>query len=401
MVLVLLPVFACYNIGSIALYKYLMMLNCIILYVSGKRNNRYYLPSSLIPFYIYAFTIPVILALLIGALTNFMGNFLTPLLFGLNLILLLPHLNLNYIYKYYRFIVIIACVIFVMQEVSYYTTGYRFGALIPFLDLYFGVRASDYMMNSITYNARSCSIFVEPSHFAQYLAPFLALELNRLNDKDSLFNFITVFISLVFVFLRSGNGLFLCATIWIFAFFFSRMKVYKKIFFILPLLVGVIYYGYGLFSVTEEGEKVLDRIEQLEVDQDRVSSGMIRIHRGFFVYKDMSLETKTFGVGAGGADYMIDNSRFHWMFASENDHYLNNASFFLIAYGLIGTFLFLLFLIDILKKKRFLSIVIVASFFTLCFMESFVFETRMLLYIGLAALPLVENIHYSKNKKSV
>jgi hypothetical protein len=368
-----------------------MMLNCIVLYIGGNNKERFFFPKSLIPFYIYGLSIPIFVATLIGATTHFLGSFLTPILFGLNLILLLPHLKVEYIYKYYKIIVLFACVVFIMQEVSYYTIGHRFGALIPFLDLYNGIPASQYMSQKISFSERSCSIFVEPSHFGQYLAPFLALEINKLNNKGSLLNIYTIFITIVLIVLRSGNGLFLCAIIWLFAFLFSKMKVIKKLFFILPLAAAAIYIGYGYVSTSEEGEKTLQRVEQLDVEQDRVSSGMIRLYRGFFVFDEMPIEAKVFGVGAGGADYMIDNSVYHWMFASEEDHYLNNSSFFLIAYGYIGTLLFLLFLIDIIKRKHFLSTVIVAGYITLSLMESFVFETRMLLYIGLASLALVDN----------
>lgn len=394
--LVLYPVFACYNVGSIALYKYLMMSSCILLFLGSKGRERFFLPKYLLRFYIYAFSIPVAIAIILGAMTNFLGAFLTPLLFVLNLILILPHLKVEIIYRYYKIIVFLACGVFVLQEISYYTMGYRFGALIPFLDLYFGSSASEYMKNVMIYQTRSSSFFVEPSHFAQYLAPFFAIELKKLNEKGKIFNFTSVFITLVFVFLRSGNGLFLCAVIWIFAFLFSRMRIIKKLFLVLPLILCTLYFGYGFFSTSEEGEEVLERIEQLNVEQDRVSSGLIRIYRGFFVFEEMPIEAKIFGVGAGGVDYMIDNSRYHWMFLSEKDHYLNNASFFLMAYGYIGTFFFILFLIDILMKNSFLSIIIVAAFITLSLMESFVFETRMLLYISLASLPLLSKIRQEK-----
>ncbi len=379
--LVFFPILECYNVGSVALYKYLMLISCLLL-AKGTLGKKNILPKVLLFFYIYAFTIPQFNAIATNAMSHFTGSYLTPLLFALNLGVFIPFLNYKYVKKYYTFFIIVACGVFLAQELSFLFFGKRFSALIPFMQLYTGVSAADLAPHIAVLN-RSCSIFAEPSHFAQYLTPYVAIVMHDLHQKKKFFNVPVVVLSLVFILLRSGNGLILIALLWVFFVLFSNTKTIWKYTIVIPLSIIIGIYGYMLFSNTEQGAAVLDRAEELDVDFSRVSSGTIRVYRGFWVYNDMEIGDKILGVGAGGIYDAVDKSRFHWMFY-ENERYLNNASAFLVAYGLIGTILFIVFLVSLCDKRKFGTILLVVAFVGLSFMESFFWNTRMLLYIGLA-----------------
>ena len=394
--LVVFPILECYNIGSIALYKFLMLLSCFLLGrgIIGKKNI---LPKLLLVFYIYAFTVPQFNAIATDSMSNFAGSYLTPLLFVLNLAVFIPFLNYKYVKKYYTFFIIIACGVFVAQELSFLFLGKRFSALIPFLRLYVGVSAADFAPHIAALN-RSCSIFAEPSHFAQYLTPYVAIVMHDLHQKKKVFSVPVVALSLVFVILRSGNGLLLIALLWVFFILFSNTKTILKYTIVIPLSLVIGIYAFNLFSNTEQGAAVLERTEELDTNYSRVSSGTIRVYRGFWVYNDMNFNDKLLGVGAGGINDAVDRSRFHWMFY-ENERYLNNASAFLVAYGAIGTILFVVFLLSLCDKRRFGTILLVVTFVGLSFMESFFWNTRMLLYIGLAVClkNIKDPIEYEEN----
>lgn len=390
-----MPFFACYNLFGTSMAKYLMLITCIILFLNGKQV--FDVPQHFKWFLIYAFTIPQLVAIVTSNTSHFVGSYITLGLFAFTLCLLIPYLRLDLVLKYYRLFVYLTIVIFALQELSSLLLGHRFSALIPFLTLYTDVEASKFAPTLINAD-RSSSIFVEPSHYAQYLAPFLALSLYDLYKKHKFLSKDAVIVSLVFLIMRSGNGLILCASIWLVHLLIANIGKLKKIFIIIPLALLLLYQGFMILSQTEQGAEVLDRQEELSADYSRTdSSGTIRIYRGFFVQSGMSLLTQMFGVGQGGANDIIDHSAYRWMFF--NEHYLNNASGFLISYGYIGTLLFLLFLFSQYNKSNKASLLLIVAFIVLCFIESFMCDVRMLLYISLICLMGKEGSKYHINVK--
>ena len=375
--LVSMPLLQCYNILGTALTKFLML--GLILFFLFVGNKRPQVPKQLKYFLVYAFTIPQIFAIISGNTSEFLGSYITLILFSATFVCLMPYLSLSHIIRYYRVIVYIAIGVFVLQEVSFLVLGSRFGVLIPFLDLYTGMPASDYLEHYQSFE-RSCSIFVEPSHFAQYLAPYLALTLNDYSKKRRFFGIDAIIISVALLLARSGNGYFLLASIWVVHFLMCRISMLKKLCIVLPIVAFIIIYGFDYISKTDIGSEVLERTEQLDADYSGDKhSGTIRIYRGLWVYATMAPVLKVFGVGLGGVNDIIDNSPLSWSFAE--DHYVNNASLFLMAFGYIGCALLLLFLVSLCSRAVPGTIYIIVAFVVLCFMESFTFDSRMLLYL--------------------
>ena len=375
--LVCLPLLQCYNFLGTALTKFLML--GLVAYFAFIVRTKPTVPTKLKFFLLYAFTVPQVFAIISGNTSEFLGSFITLGLFFAAFIFFMPHLDVELIRKYYRVTIYVAIGVFLLQEISYYVTGARFGVLIPFLDLYNGTPASDFLSTYSSSN-RSCSIFVEPSHFAQYLAPYLALSLNVVSQQKRFFDLESIIISLVFIFLRAGNGYFLLASIWIVHFLCCNMSMLKKIFIILPFAAILIVYSFTYFSNSELGEQVLSRTEQLDPNYIGDSrSGTIRIYRGFWVYASMPSYLKVFGVGLGGVNSVIDNSPLSWSF--ENEHYVNNVSCFLMAFGYIGVFLLVIFLFSLCSRKEPGSIALIVAFICLGLMESFICDSRMLLYL--------------------
>lgn len=372
-----LPILQCYNFYGIAVNKFLMLFLIVLLFIRSKTINC--TSDKLKIFLAYAFTIPPIVALMYDYSSQFVGSFVQLGLFFVLFLLMQPYVEIGIIKKYYKLFAWAAISVFVAQETMGVVSGSRFGVLIPFLDLYNDVPASSYLPHYASFN-RSCSFFVEPSHFVQFIAPYLAIVLNDISKKGKFYGMEPVLISLAFLFSRSGTGYFLCATIWIVHFVTCQMKRWKKVMIILPMTLLVVVYGFAYFSKTQMGMEIMERSETIDANYSGDSrSGTIRIYRGFWVQATMPIVPKILGAGLGGTDDVIDDSPLFWMFY--NEHYVNNASGFLIAFGYVGTFLLMMYIISLCNRERTGSIMIIAAFVCLCFLESFMFDSRMLLYI--------------------
>lgn len=375
--IICMPILQCYNFRGIAVNKFLMLFLIILLLMRKLTINC--ASSKLKIFLAYAFTMPPIVALLFDYSSHFVGSFVQLGLFFVLYLLMLPYVDIEIIKRYYKVFVWAAISVFVTQEIMGVVTGGRFGVLIPFLDLYNDVPVSSYLSHYTSFD-RSCSFFVEPSHFVQYIAPYLAIVLNDISKKGKFYGIEPILISFAFLFSRSGTGYFLCATIWIVHFVTCQMKTYKKLMVVLPLTIIIVFYGLAYFSKTEMGTEVMDRYETIDANYSGDSrSGTIRIYRGFWVQATMPIITQVLGVGLGGTNDVIDKSPLALMFYDE--YYVNNASGFLIAFGYIGTILFLLYIISLCNRKNTGSVMIISAFVCLCFLESFLFDSRMLLYI--------------------
>lgn len=374
------PILEPYNFPgtSLAVYKVFMLFNLLLFFT--QRKEAWYVPRTYFLFLIYAFTIPTINAVLHGYVSNLLGSYLTLVLFTANLFLVSLFVDLEYLKKYYRILAIITCGIFFAQEVSFLIIGKRFMALIPFFDVHYG--DTEGFIQEMAMHDRSCSCFLEPSHFAQFIIPYLALELGILHEKNKEIGFYPVLITVVLLLLRSGVGLLSCATLWALFILFSKRSIAKKILIIFPLAVIIAFVMYMEYAESEKGNEVIERVSQLNPnDNEFLSSGIVRVYRGYWVYGSLDYPNKLFGVGIGGAKDAIDNSDYSWAFW-EGEHYINNIQTLLIGYGILGLILFVTFLFEITKKKTFTAILFVAAFLAMSLMESFFYTSKMLLCIS-------------------
>lgn len=392
------PLLEPYNIPGtrLAIYKILMLLNVFLFF--KHKGASLFIPRYYKWFLIYAFTIPTMNALFHNYMSHLLGSYLTLMLFSANLVLLAPFVDLDRFIKYYRIFGIITCAIFFAQEISFLLYGSRFMALIPFLDVHYEGFSTEEFSDKMSMKDRSCSCFLEPSHFAQYVLPLLAFELGSLHERNRSLAFVPIVLSIVLLILRSGVGLLCGAALWCVFILFSRRSLAVKTFVILPLVSILTLVFFISYSNTEKGAAVVDRAVQLNPNNNNeLSSGIIRVYRGYMVYDTLDLPAQLLGVGVGGANDAIDNSSYNWMF-EEGDHYLNNIQTLLIGYGIIGTFIFMLFLLSMIRTKSFVSVLFVVAFLSTSLLESYFGAYRMLLFLG---IPFVISSHfYVKNEKN-
>lgn len=386
-----------YLIGTINMFKFFMLFNCVFFFI--KRTVPISIDRNLKHFIIYAFTIPSLVALTFGYTSHILGSYLTVILFVLNLYLVLPFVNYEYLKRIYGYFAGFSVIIFIIQEIQYNILGYRMACLVPFFKLASQNMDMSQQLRAIQNLDRSSSIFAEPSHFAQYIVPYLAVCMGKLHSENKLLDWRIIVLSLCLLWLRSGNGILLCAVMWICFILFTNIRRGLKYFLIFPLCIVASIVFLNNISKTEIGEELQSRTEEMSISDDKITSGYIRLYRGYYIYGELNPIIKIFGVGLGGANDAIDNSSRSWMF-KEGDHYLNNIQILLISYGLLGTILFFVFLIGLIRKNFFEGKLIIIGFITMSFMESFFCSPKMLMYLAIPILAQRSFLHkkYKNNE---
>ncbi len=273
-------------------------------------------------------------------------------LFSLQLGFVTKFYDIKFFYKYSRIIAVITIVVLVFQDLFYLYSGHRFSALLPFGALTDGLPISE-LIQVQTSMDRSCSIFREPAHAAQFLLVVLALELFW-KGRDKLYTNFGLFLGVGLLILRSGNGLLGMILLVAFkAFYYLKQNKSKYRFLVLTIGVicclGVVSY----YSKTELGAETMARVS--EFDNNESSKSYIRIYRGFALLADSSFIVKLFGTNNDGILEIIHNSPVAYLFdglSTESDLYFNGVSSIILHIGIIGFVLFCSYMIKCQKESE-------------------------------------------------
>ena len=277
--------------------------------------------------------------------------------------------------RYYGYVVAICCGYFILQEISYNLTGTRISGLTTLVPTIYGALSEKYVAIQ-TKVPRSAAFFLEPSYFAQYLFPYIVL--NIFSKQKRAFKKV-IAVSLVMFLIRSGNGTILLLLIWGTWFLFSNIKAYIKILvvaFMLMGLAGIYFYDPSIY------ESLLSRTSELHASAsanmgESETSGFIRFFRGYYLYNDMPLFSKIFGSTNDAVLSAMKASPFLW----NKDQFMNGVQTLLIYNGLIVCLLYfrhiLLFCKGALKQKEVVAFVL--GFIFLMFSESYYLCSRALL----------------------
>lgn len=375
-----IPLFEPYSLSGISLDT-ILFLGCVIYGFITCPNNCKPKLYSVNAFFIYAFTIPNLIALFYGYSNHIISSIIVLTLYLLCILKVFPQIRFSYMLSKYRLIVYFVCGIFVVQELMYMILGFRFSAMIPFLPLkYEGLSMSSFIKYQMSYE-RSSSLFLEPSHMAQFIIPYLAIKLGETKKVFNLASYIEpLILTGVLFFLRSGCGVIGALVIWGFFFLQIKLSVVKKTFFI---LIGIVIsiFAYSQLSSTEIGKSLSIRSTEFDEGASYERSGVIRVTRGFLVYGAENEILQILGVGTGGTIDVIEDSPYKFMFFG-NERYLNNVQMLLVGFGLIGSFLFLIHLYNLYSKNTLSARLVLWSFLGISFLESFFFNSKMALYMS-------------------
>lgn len=376
------PILEPYVIGSITLANFFIIAVTFTLLLFGTERIRF--PKTYTWFFLYALVIPIITAALYNYLESISSIFIPVIFFSLAFLVLPFYISYKHVIKYYKILVIITSIIFILQELMFSFLGFRFSGLIPFLDIKYANIDMTFFRTSQMFARRSSSIFLEPAHFAQFLLPYLAIKFGELHYQKKIFDKMAIFVSLILLFTWSGNAIIISSILWTVYILSFNTTTIKKVVFIIPFFAILSFLAFDYVSSTEKGVALLERRSELDLDAERISSGTIRLYRGYYVYKDLPLGAQIFGVSTGGYRKAIDDTPARNMFY-DYERYLNNTQALLIGYGIIGSILFILFLQSLYRRNSYGGRMLLLTFILLSFIESFFFVPKMILMLSLAA----------------
>lgn len=361
---VIAPILSAYSIwGLFDLGTLLVIISSIPVILYRGRLNL-----SSPKYYFWFVIIAILIALLInGTLPQRLLLYTVSLVLGCSLI------DYKKALKYYHILVIVSCTFFLLQEFMFALVGYRVSGIFNFLPTIYGDMSAD-IINGSRFSDRSSSFFLEPSFFVQYLFPYVAL---NLFDKKGLYRAIGV--SLIILLSKSGNGVLLLILMWSIWFLFSsNIKGKNKlivVFLTICFLSGVMYFKSDIF------DSLIARTSELSISGKNdafLSSGFMRIYRGYFLFSELTLPEKFLGASPALVSTLIENNRMFYT----GDTFLNGVQQILLYHGYLGLCLYVMHLFALSRPSTF-SKVIITCIFLLLLTEAYFLSPRMLLVVVL------------------
>lgn len=273
-------------------------------------------------------------------------------------------LDKEYAIKYYSWSAIVCSVVIFIQVFSHYLLGYNTFFLIPNL-IYNQSTLANYSMYTSHYNYmysysfRPTSIFLEPSHFSLYVAPYLGITLNTKDLKNKQL-FVALFLSIAIVFSTSLTGYLLVGICWLIFIYhsFSNGKIKKKHLVIIFISLIIII----IFIMSSDYYTVL-KARLSGINNGQRSSTNERLVKGFDFIKQLEPIECFFGIGCGSYNsYVSQNTFLDNMFQNE---YMNSISYIFVSTGFIGSFLFIMYskaLWNTLNNNKFILLLLLAMY---------------------------------------
>ena len=379
-VIVTYPILVMYSFYGIKLEYASIALGTLLVVLDWTNKKKILTVNyTILIFFAYMILIPSIIYV---SFFNPNGTFLQT---GTIFFFLILYLGTNYtqkklLWKAYFAVLWVAIIIFLIQELLWYSTGSRFSALIPGLDFtYYSEIGSTEMAEMQKLTNRSCSIFMEPAVFAKFLIPTVIYNLN-FTRKGNLRIFGIIVLLLL---LRSGVGFMLigiCVLIYL-----CKMPLKNRILKIVAIssIVVIIVGGGAVLASTEYGSKIFERTEEFDSDNDQ-TSGFVRMFRGFFLYSGMSTAEKITGVGSKNIGCVIETSPFSYFFDGKDDVYLNGIQALLVGGGIIGLILFYWMLIKNMRWNLTINFTLLLCTGIMMFFAAEYLSATMVLYFILA-----------------
>lgn len=283
--------------------------------------------------------------------------------------------------KYFRVLFIPLVVLFLYQEYTFISSGSRFIFYLPISSetAYYGDMSFDQLRKLQALTDRSCSMFMEPAYFADFMLVHLCLELFNYDSRNKINNIYILGIVLVLLLLRSGSGIIglaILGTIKILT-LYKYTKSKKSLFFLIVSIPVLLYIAYW-YSMTEVGSGLLNRQSEIT---NQSGSAYDRIFRGFEIYAAMPLLNKLIGIDTS---LFRNVASYNGVETVQNGMMFNGLQTVLVSYGLIGLCLMLLICINLYKKGDIVGRSALLLFLSLSLIESIYLKPIMLLLIIIA-----------------
>jgi hypothetical protein len=348
---VLLPILDIYGIGirGLSVGKVIVLLIILLGFITKQYSIPKY-PKYYLPYFLYMFIVPFVYIFTASAsITNIIYKSIGSLFFAFSLGYAFGYVDLKYLIKTYEKTVIISSFFFLIQEISYFTFGVRILGLIPHIPLA-DTSSIDIYIDILSNINRSSSFFLEPAHFAQYILAYLVL--NIFSNKGIFINTNSIFISIILILLRSGNGYLGLLLIWSIYYFLcviNKKHILKVILSVVLILVSI-YITFNLQN-NEIVSSITSRTSELSGTEEN-SSGYARIYKGYALYGNLPFQKQLMGVGQGNLESFIANNfaLYHLYFEGESI-YLNGIQQLICYGGIVGFILFFVFNFNLMHKN--------------------------------------------------
>lgn len=349
------------------------------------KSTKIYLPIEYRCFMIYMWFIPPVMSHIVGHPCSMMDS-MTPIaliLYSLYLAILLPNVNVFQVLKYYKILVYVAVCFFLIQEICVNTIGFRPTFYLSFLDSYYDGGTMTDFAASRSEMSRSSSFFLEPSHFVQYIIPYVcivtceAMKYKKITKELCL-------VLLVVLWSKSGVGYLELLVSFVFLFLaFWKQPIITKI-----LLAGVFVAAGAFVSIYFSSNpfvaNILERTNEfsMSVEAHGAQSGFIRIWRGYFIFLAGETLNIIFGTANAAIEYVslqvyIPGVRYE-------GGYLNGIQSLLVGGGIVGTVFFFAYIRRIYKSFTMTGKCIIVAMICCFFLENMLFTPKMFLYILIA-----------------
>lgn len=292
--------------------------------------------------------------------------------------------------KYMRWVSWIAILLFYIQLGLVIATGSQHFCFVPPLTgafTYQNMMYSEIVARHLA-SSHPCSIFLEKSYMAYYLAAYLSLIMFSGENKAKLYTKESIIISITLILLRSGSGIVGLAVLWVvklFSVFWTNNKGRRiaMTLLLIPFSLGIVY----LYGSTESGQEMLSRQDELTTEN---TSGYVRVVGGYAIYDMLTPQEKTFGKPDAQEIFGKDRSDGTTWF------YINGVQTVLVYLGFIGAILYLLFYASIFRKVGLSSRMCLITLISMALLESNYLNPYMLL---LTLIPCAEYYYNYKLKR--
>lgn len=235
----------------------------------------------------------------------------------------------------YKWICYILLVYIFLQIVGIHIPGFTMTGRISFLDVAseYSIRGRNFGVYPSGMFTRYSSLFIEPSHFSQYMAPFLCLSLFGYKDIINKNLIIAGMVSALMIMSISGTSIIIVMIIWIY-YMFTEMKHITKTKIVLLVVLIIAFLFCIVLAMQNAG--IISMLERMSNSSD--NKVVDRVTRGFQVFLRLPIIQKIFGIGyqciyPASKVYGIEVG---YSVADNVKEYVNDVASILVSFGLIG-----------------------------------------------------------------
>ncbi len=258
--------------------------------------------------------------------------------------------NIDYGLKLYKKLALFSAGFIFIQTGFYYFFNKVILGILPGTTLNYSISSYSGLyqkyagMSDILF--RPASFFLEPSYFAQFIAPSLLLILFTEHTKSTYPK--AIFITVSMLLSTSANAFAFAGVIWIlyleiYARHNNGISKMIKIFSVSVLLFVIIYY---VFTKIPALLSVIERFNL--IGNGSSGSANVRTMKGLMFFNEINIFEKIFGVGFGTYYSYIQNNPVN--IPDVQDEYMSSLGYLLTSTGLFGFSLFLISLKDMVKS---------------------------------------------------